>query len=81
MSNLTLAVKFTNLHSVDSKYFIWLRNTDFEGMHKANELCQNELNFLPNPGPLSFGLGPKSFYFRGPACSWRKNVRLYPCSI
>ena len=39
-----------------------------------------EMNFLLNPWPLSFGLGPQSFYFRGPACSWQKNVSLYPCA-
>ena len=59
MSNLILAIEFTNLHSADSKSFIWLRNTDFEGMCKANELCLNYFNFLPNPGLLSFGLGPQ----------------------
>ena len=47
-------------------------------MSKANELCWNYINFLPNPGPLSFGLGPQSFYIRGTACSWWKNVSLYP---
>ena len=29
-----------------------------------------------NPGPLSFGLGPHCF--RGPVCSWRKKVSLFP---
>ena len=36
--------------------------------------------FPLNPGPLSFGLGPQSFCFRGPACSWRKKDSLYPWS-
>ena len=31
-----------------------------------------------NPRPPSFGLGPQSFCFRGPACFWPKNVSLYP---
>ena len=36
------------------------------------------LIFPLKPWPLNFGLSPQSFYFRGPACSWRKKFSLYP---
>ena len=36
-----------------------VNNTDIDGMSKA--CCLNEFNFLLNPGPLNFVLGPQSF--------------------
>ena len=58
MSNQTLAVKFTNLHSADSKYFISLRNTDFEGMRKQMNCVEMSSIFYQTLGPLVLGWAP-----------------------